>query len=146
MNSGFDFPKIELHLHLDGAIAPSTLFRLANERKIELPAESAEHWVPYVVNDASCRSVNEYLTKFDLPTRVLQDSAALDTVAYELVLRLAAQGCGYAEIRFAPQLHTQKLLCQSDAIAAVVSGVRRALAGSAGIKIGVILCCMALGG
>ena len=142
--SGFDIPKIDLHLHLDGAIEPALLFELARERHIDLPAKSAEELVPFVVYDPACHSVNEYLKKFELPTAVLQDAEALERVTYKLGLRLKKQGLAYAEIRFAPQLHTKKGLSQRDAILAVEHGARRATA-DAGIPLCIICCCMSFG-
>ena len=73
----YTFPKIDLHCHLDGAISPETMFELAQERHLELPADSPETLRPFIVCDPQCRSVNEYLTKFELPTKVLQDREAL---------------------------------------------------------------------
>ncbi len=141
----FDFPKFDLHCHLDGAIVPETLFRLANERGIKLPADTVEGLTPFVVCDPDCRSVNEYLTKFELPTKILQDAAALETVAYELVKRLESQGLWYADIRFAPQLHGAKGLTQAEAIQAVHRGIKKALAECGRIKVGLIVCAMCLG-
>ena len=140
----YSFPKIDLHLHLDGAIAPCTLFELAKERNIPLPAGSPEELKPFVVVNPDCRSVNEYLEKFDLPTKVLQDEAALKTVARELVERLINQGVTYAEIRFAPQHHTHKGISQKDAIEAVLAGIREGTHKKE-IDIGLILCAMSFG-
>ncbi len=33
-------PKVELHVHLEGAIQPATLLRLARRRRISLPADT----------------------------------------------------------------------------------------------------------
>ncbi len=141
----YDFPKIDLHCHLDGAISPETMFSLAQERNIALPADSPDALRPYIMCDPDCRSVNEYLTKFELPTRILQDRAALAQVAYELVLRSEAQGLGYIEIRFAPQLHTQKGMSQREAVEAVEDGVRIALKECKTLKAGILLCAMVFG-
>lgn len=143
--SEFSFPKFDLHCHLDGAIAPATLLRLARERGVKLPADNVEELTPFVVCDPDCRSVNEYLAKFDIPTAVLQDSGALETVAYELVKRLDAEGLYYADLRFAPQLHTSKGQTQREAIVAVRRGINRALGEGVSIKIGFIICAMCIG-
>lgn len=144
----YDFPKAQLHCHLDGAILPSTLFELAQERGIALPgnAKTVEELTPYAVYGPDCVSVNTFLERFDLPTAILQDRAALERTAYELTVRLADEGHIYADIRFAPQLHTKKGLTQEDAIMAVRAGIDRGLAETEGkIKIGLIVCCMSFG-
>ncbi|MCL2368355.1 MAG: adenosine deaminase, partial [Oscillospiraceae bacterium] len=140
----YNFVKTDLHLHLDGAIAPQTLLELGLERGINLPATDLEAFIPYVMVDPDCKSVNEYLTKFDLPERILQDSETLARVARELVERLDAQGLGYAEIRFAPQQHTKKGLSQSEAVEAVIAGMDSA-ARPNGLQTGLILCTMSYG-
>ena len=141
----YDFPKVDLHLHLDGAISPELMYRLALARGIDFGVRSAEELRPLMTVASTTRDVNEYLKKFDIPTRVLQDSEALACAAYELVLELSRQGLAYAEIRFAPQLHTHRGMSQRDAVAAVEEGVRSALAETNGLRIGVILCCMCVG-
>ncbi len=143
--SEFNFPKFDLHCHLDGAVAAGTLFRLAKERGIALPADTAEGLAGFVTYGPDYDSVNKYLTLFDLPLAVLQDEAALTTVAYELVKRLDGEGLYYADIRFAPQLHTRKGLTQREAIVAVKRGINRARDEGAKIKIGLIVCAMCIG-
>jgi len=139
----YSFPKVELHLHLDGAITPETLFELAKERGIPLPADNPEDLTPFVVVQKDCRSVNEALEKFKLPTEILQDKAALKRIARELTKRTADQGIVYAEIRFAPQLHTLKGISQKDAIEAVLEGIREGKQNK-DIEIGLILCAMSI--
>lgn len=144
----YNFPKTELHCHLDGAILPSTLFELAKERGISLPgnARSPEELTPYVIYGPDCVSVNTYLERFELPTMILQDEAALERVAYELVIRQAEDGMIYCDIRFAPQLHTRKGMTQREAIFAVRRGIDRALIEVGDrITISLIICCMCVG-
>ena len=144
----YDFPKVQLHCHLDGAILPSTLLEMAKERGVELPggASTVEELTPYVVYDASCCSVNTFLEKFELPTTILQDAAALERSAYELVLRLWEENHIYADIRFAPQIHCRKGMSQAEAVEAVRAGIDRALAVTNNeIKIGLVVFCMCFG-
>jgi len=144
----YPFPKTELHCHLDGAILPQTLFELATERGLEMPgnAKTVEELTPYVVYGPDCISVNTYLERFELPTQILQDREALERCAYELVVRLAEQGLIYADIRFAPQLHTRKGMTQAEAIEAVRAGIDRGLKQTGDmIVISLIVCCMSFG-
>jgi len=144
MNKGLPFVKTDLHIHLDGAVDPKTLFELGLERDIDMPAKTLEEFTPFVIAEPDCKSVNEYLEKFALPTKILQDKAALTRIAGELVERLDNRMLGYAEIRFAPQIHTHKGLTQQDAIDAVLEGINNANRIN-GIKTGLILCAMSFG-
>ena len=70
---------------------------------------------------------------------VLQTAAALERVAAEAVSDLAADGVVYAEIRFAPELHTA--LAQEAAVEAVVAGIRRGEAAADGAISAHLICC-----
>ena len=124
----YDFPKIDLHLHLDGSMLPESAWEMAKERNVKMPADNLEDFKKFIVVTADCRSVNEYLEKFELPLQIMQDKEAIIRTARELVLLLASQGLVYAEIRFAPQLHTRKGLTQADSIEAVIEGVNEGMA------------------
>ncbi|GFI61177.1 adenosine deaminase [Clostridiales bacterium] len=142
---GYDFPKIDLHLHLDGSMLPESAWEMALERGIKMPADNLEDFKRFIIVTADCRSVNEYLEKFELPLQIMQDKNSIKRTAKELVVLLAGQGVAYAEIRFAPQLHTRKNLTQSDATEAVLEGVKEGMAEAKTIEIGVICCAMSIG-
>ena len=141
----YPFGKIDLHLHLDGSMLPETAWDLANKKGIQLPADTLEEFRHFLVVSADCRSVNEYLARFEMPLQLLQDKESLSRVTYELVELLAGQGLIYAEIRFAPQLHTRDGLSQKDAIEAVLTGKEKADKAYPCIKTGILLCTMCVG-
>ncbi len=145
MSGRYPFPKFDLHLHLDGAIDPATLMELCEERGVEHGAEDFEQFRQLVQVPPDCHSVNDFLRRFELPTKVLQDAPALRRIAKELVLRSAGQGLRYIEMRFAPQLHTEKGLTQQQAAEAVLEGIAEGRAAAPGISVGLILCCMCIG-
>lgn len=92
---------------------------------------------------AGCRDLNEYLTKFEFPLTLMQTPEALEKCMHDLLTELEGQGVQYCEVRFAPQLHTQKGMSQNEVIEAVKAG----LYSVAGVKpesihAGIILCCM----
>ena len=141
----YPFPKIDLHLHLDGSFRISTMYELAKERGIELPGGTLESYEAYMIEHANAESVNDYLQMFDWPTAVLQDKASLARITKELIEDLAAYGVRYAEIRFAPQLHTHKGLTQDDAVEAILEGRRQGLEENPNIHINIINCMMSFG-
>ena len=132
---------IDLHLHFDGSLLPRTVLELAREQGITLPAGEPDELKLFLAAPEDCKSLNEYLEKFDLPLLVLQTKEAIRKGMYTLVSSLKEQGMLYAEIRFAPQLHTRKGLSQEQVVKAAVLGMQEAMAGSF-FKAKLILCCM----
>ena len=68
-------PKIELHLHLDGAVPPETMWRMAQEKGLAQPADTLEDFRTWLVRTADCRDVNTYLARFELPLQLMQGLA-----------------------------------------------------------------------
>ena len=132
----------ELHLHLDGSLRPETVWELAKEQGIRLPAESAEEVKYKMEVPEDCRTLEEYLERFDLPLLVLQRADAIARVTYELVEDLAKEGVDYAEIRFAPQLSVNGGLTQDEVVEAAIHGAERGMKAYPEIRVGLILCCM----
>ncbi len=136
--------KIDLHLHLDGALDLQGAFRLATERGIISSDCSFERFCRQMSIPASTRNLAEYLRCFELPLAILQDEQALEESMMSLLERLEKQGLLYAEIRFAPQLHTAKGLSQRQVVEAVLQGKKRA-EKKARIRSNLILCMMMVG-
>lgn len=139
------FPKLDLHLHLDGSVPPETLFQLAKEQGVPVPGETLVGYLEYIRRCAQCGSVNEYLKMFDLPVAVMQDGNSLTRVTRELICLLYRQNLAYAEIRFAPQLHTRKGLSQAGAVEAVLAGREQGLKECPGFDVGILCCMMCIG-
>ena len=132
---------IDLHLHFDGSLLARTVLELAKEQGIALPSEEPDELKLFLAAPPDCGSLNEYLEKFDLPLLVLQTREAIRKGMYTLASSLKEQGMLYAEIRFAPQLHTKKGLAQEQVVKAALQGLQEAAAGSF-FKAKLILCCM----
>ena len=129
---------IDLHLHLDGSLSLEDFKYLAKRNGVDLGDKFPSN--VYVPND--CKSLEEYLERFDLPLSLMQDEFSVAYVTKSLVERLYNDGYIYAEIRFAPQLHTQKGMSQEDAVIAALSGLKSALKGKEDFDANLILCCM----
>lgn len=124
---------IDLHVHLDGSLPLGLAAELAQEQGAPLPGGLEKA----LRAPAGCASLNEYLRCFDLPLALLQNGEALEKAAYALCVDLRRQGLLYAEIRFAPQLHTRQGLTQAQAVEAVGRGIARSKFPAQSI-----LCCM----
>lgn len=129
---------IDLHLHLDGSLSIEDFKFLAERNHVSLGDNFPKNI--YVPND--CKSLEEYLERFDLPCSLLQDEFSIAYVTKSLVDRLYNAGYIYAEIRFAPQLHTNKGMSQEDAVISVIAGLNSALKDKTNFDANLILCCM----
>jgi adenosine deaminase len=118
-------PKAELHLHLDGSLRIDTAVDLARTRNVDAPRD-VESMRAALVAPMPCRDQAELLRAFDIPIALMQDAEALQRITAELVETKAADGVRYAEIRWAPLLHTARGLSPSDVIAAVTRAARDA--------------------
>ena len=132
---------IDLHLHLDGSLAPEEVLELADRSGITLPSRDLTALRALLTVEPGCRNLGEYLEKFALPLQVLQTEETIRLSVYYLLRRLAKQGLCYAEVRFAPQLHLDRRLTQQQVTAAAVAGLEQAIAET-GMPAQLILCCM----
>lgn len=140
-------PKVLLHDHLDGGLRPQTVLDLAREANYtDLPADNAEDLARWFSEAAYSGSLERYLETFKHTVGVTQSAAALQRVAKECALDLAEDGVVYAEVRFAPELHTEKGMNEREIIDAVLAGfaegVEEAKALGNTIRIGVLLTAM----
>ncbi|MCR4910928.1 MAG: adenosine deaminase [Bacilli bacterium] len=129
---------IDLHLHLDGSLSIEDFKYLANRYNYDLGSDFPNNI--YVNSD--CKSLEEYLERFNLPLQLLQDEFSVAYAVSSLVNRLYQMGYIYAEIRFAPQLHTQKGMSQENAVIAACAGLRNGLRDKKNFNAKLILCCM----
>src|ERR1700756_3178185 len=118
-------PKVLLHDHLDGGLRPHTVLELARETGYEdLPAGNAEELTQRLTEGAHRGHAEVYLDAFRHTVGVMQTPEALRRVAAECAEDLAADGIAYAEVRFAPELHTERGLSLDEVVDAVLEGFR----------------------
>ena len=156
-------PKIELHVHLDGAFDADTLFKLSMARVDELP-EAIASQIRACGTDinkfkalATCTGKEEQTLKamidkfvFFLPI-VQGQYTYLEALAYRFVEGQALQNILYTEVRYSPHILTAAATfdgTSTDAndeearavVAAVTRGLRRGCAAHPGTEIAQILC------
>jgi adenosine deaminase len=126
------FPKVELHLHLDCSLSYAVASCLS-------PGLSRDDYERDFIAPPRCESLAEFLTRAPSGFQLLQDGEALRLATEDLFAQLAEDGVIYAEIRFAPLLHTAKGLRPEAAVEAVDRAAEEAIRAT-GIEARVILC------
>ena len=135
-------PKVLLHDHLDGGLRPQTVLELAHEIGYrDLPGDNVEELTRRLTEGAHRGHLEIYLDAFRHTVAVMQTPDALRRVAAECAADLAADGVVYAEVRFAPELHTERGLSLDEVVEAVLEGFRQGSEGR-GITVYALLTAM----
>jgi adenosine deaminase len=134
-------PKVELHDHLDGGLRPSTIIELADSYGIQLPSDKPEEISKWLHRGADRKNLALYLEGFAVTVSLMQSRESLARIAREALIDRAEENIVYAEIRFAPSLHTGKGLSLEQVVESVLEGLEEGSAET-GIVYGLILCAM----
>ena len=125
-------PKIELHLHLDCSLSYGAVSALA-------PSVTREEYERDYIAPARCANLADFLSRAPMGFRLMQSEDSLRLVVEDLFQQLVEDGVIYAEIRFAPLLHTEQGLSPERVVEAVERVVERMIRET-GMQAGVILC------
>ncbi len=122
-----EMPKAEVHIHLEGSIAPETVLELArrNNRLATLPTDNVEglrQWYTFAGFD-------HFITVYVAIMGTLRKPEDFALVAYEHGADMARQNIRYREVTFTPYLHLgweEKGLTIQDLLHGLEEGRQRA--------------------
>ncbi|XP_071498062.1 adenosine deaminase-like [Diadema antillarum] len=99
------FPKVELHVHLEGAIRPETIWDVSQKRGIRVAEnDSLEELRSHLV-DWSAGDLATFLHQFTHFMPCIAGSREVaKRISYEMCEDLSKQGVVYFEMRYAPHL------------------------------------------
>ena len=115
-------PKVELHLHLEGAVQPATLLHIAERNRVELPARD----VAGVAQLFNYRHFHEFLTVFMVLARSLMRGEDFELLAYELGHQLADQNVRYAEVMVSAFQYFNRGIDLGEVVQGAMAGFERA--------------------
>jgi aminodeoxyfutalosine deaminase len=92
------FPKIELHVHLEGTVRPETLLEIARRNDYALPADTVEGLAPLY----DYRDFAHFIEVWILTTNALRTEDDFRRVVVEYAEEAAGHGAVYLEAIFSP--------------------------------------------
>jgi len=127
-----NLPKVELHLHLDCSLSFDVVSRLA-------PEVSLDRYRATFIAPPKCTNLADFLERADSGFKLMQTERQLRLVTDDLFEQLRKDHVIYAEIRFAPLLHTERGLKPEEVVEIVDSAAAHAIDRS-GVQARLILC------
>lgn len=124
--------KVELHVHLDTCLSYHYL------KKVD-PQITRTAFNRQFVAAKRCADLGDFLSKIAPQIDLLQTSQAIALAVEDLFAQLAADNVIYAELRFAPLLHTRLGLTGEAVVETVLAAMHNA-SRAYGIAAGLILC------
>jgi aminodeoxyfutalosine deaminase len=92
------YPKIELHVHLEGAVSPEMLFAAAKRNGFALPVDSVEQLAEFM----RFRDFEHFIEAWMGTTRALRTERDYRELVVDYARRAQAQGAVYLEAIFSP--------------------------------------------
>lgn len=116
-------PKIELHVHLQGATQPDTLLKLAELNQVDLPVKTLED----VRNWYQFTDFQNFIDIYVQVCRVIVSDDDLEVMTWEFLKNQAAQNIVYSEVTYTPAVrnHMEGLTFDKQ-LAAINRAIRRA--------------------
>ncbi len=125
-------PKVELHLHLDNSLSYDVVHAID-------PSITRELYLRDFVGPARFADLADFLTRAPRQIALMQTPQHLRLVVLDVFEQLKRDNVIYAEMRFAPLLHTERGLSPAEVVSVVNAAVDEGRAQT-GIEVRVILC------
>lgn len=114
-------PKVEMHVHLEGAMRPATLLRLSRKHNISLPAQTVEETERLY----DYTNFLHFLEVYQLCGRCLLTPEDFAEITYEFLQGQAEQNVRYSEVMVSLADHMIRGLDPDEVLRGIFEGQRR---------------------
>ncbi|MBU2567851.1 MAG: adenosine deaminase [Elusimicrobia bacterium] len=132
-------PKVDIHCHLDGSVRTATIIDAARKHNFKLPTEDPQQLNKYVQVSPTCKSLTDFLKRFEFFYDFLKFPDVVERISYELCEDVSKENIKYLEVRFAPFLQSSDRFSIEDVIRTAISGLMQG-ARDFHIGVGAIVC------
>ncbi|KAK5111458.1 hypothetical protein LTR62_004910 [Meristemomyces frigidus] len=103
-------PKCEHHIHLEGALTPELLFKLAKKNHVQLPPTDPAFANPETLKARykAFTCLDDFLAYYYVGMSALLDATDFEALAWDYFQHAAADGVAHAECFFDPQAHISR--------------------------------------
>jgi adenosine deaminase len=127
-------PKVELHVHLEGATQPATLLKLAERHHIRLPADTVEGIQQWYTFTDFAHFVNIYIEICEC----MCTPDDIELLAREFLVGQAAQNIRYSEVTYTPYTHYRQKALPFDEQLDALNRAKAWAESELGVSMGVI--------
>ncbi len=133
-----NFPKIDLHRHLEGSVTPETLLYLARTFGGDLPTYELESLRSCIEMTNDTPGFENFLSKFNVYRGFYTSRESIEYAACQAVITAAADNVKYLELRYSPTHFAGSRFYESDVVEWIHGALQRT-ARSCGIIVTPIL-------
>jgi aminodeoxyfutalosine deaminase len=116
------YPKIELHVHLEGTVRPATLLEIAKRNDYPLPAATVEELAPLY----EFRDFAHFIEVWVLTTNALQTAEDFRQVVVDYAAEAAGYGAVYVEAIFSPSERVRRGVAWEELFEGYCDGIQEA--------------------
>lgn len=98
-------PKVEIHVHLEGATSPEALFEMAARNKVELPVSTLSEWKAFF----DFRDFDHFIDIYRLSVRCMKTPRDFTQMVVDFMGRQARQHIQHSEVFISAALHIHRL-------------------------------------
>jgi len=121
-----NFPKIDLHRHLEGSVAPETLIYIARTWGGDLPAYELEALRPHIEMTTEKPCFATFLSKFAIYRGFYTCRESIEYAVCRAVAAAAEDSVKYLELRYSPtHFASRGLFCERDVVEWIHTAMQR---------------------
>jgi adenosine deaminase len=128
-------PKVELHVHLEGAIQPETLLTLARRNRVQLPADT----VPGLRTWYTFTSFDHFVEIYLTISNCIRTPDDIELITREFLAGQAAQNIRYTEATYTAWTHYQRRGIPFEDQLAAINRARVWAEAELGVTMGLII-------